>query len=72
MKIYIQARPSAKEEKVEPIREGHFKVSVKEPPVGGAANKAIAKAIANYFNVAPSGVRLVSGFRTRQKVFEVL
>ena len=30
MKVYIQARPSAKEEKVEPLGEGHFKVSVKD------------------------------------------
>ena len=72
MKIYIQAKPGAKEEKVEPLGEGHLKVSVKEPPVGGAANRAIARAIAHYFNISPSSVRLVSGFSSRQKVFEVV
>lgn len=72
MKIYVSARPSAKEERVEKIDSAHFKVSVKEPPRQGAANRAIARAFAEYFGVAPSRVRLVSGFSARQKVFEIL
>ncbi len=72
MKIFVKAKPSAKEEKIEKISETNFVVWVKEPPIKGKANRAIAKAIAAHFNVAPSQVRLVSGSSSRQKVFEIL
>ncbi len=71
MKIFVKARPLAKEEKVEKIDDQNFTVSVKEPPVAGQANRAIVKALAEYFNVSPSQVRLVSGFSSKNKVFEI-
>ena len=71
MKIFVKAKPNAREEKVEKVDETHFVVSVKEPPVQGKANAAIIKALAKYFDVAPSSVRLVSGFAFREKVFEI-
>ena len=72
MKIFVKAKPSAREEKIEKISETNFIVWVKEPPIKGKANRAIVKAIAAHFNVAPSQVRLVSGSSSRQKVFEIL
>ena len=71
MRIFVQAKPMAREEKVEKIDDTHFTVSVTEPPVQGRANMAIVKALAGYFNTAPSLVRLVSGYTSRQKVFEI-
>ncbi len=71
MKIFVQAKPNAKEEGVERIDDTHFKVSVKEPPRRGEANRAIARALAEHLGVAPSRIRLVLGFSSRQKVFEV-
>ena len=68
MKIFVKAKPLSKEEKIEKIDEINFIVWVKEPPKGGKANRAIAKALALYFNVAPSCVNLVSGFSSKQKV----
>jgi len=72
MKIFVQAKPNAKEECVEKIDSTHFMVSVKEPPRQGGANRAIARALAEHFKVAPPQVRLVSGFVSRQKVFEIV
>lgn len=72
MKIFVKAKPSAKEEKIEKIDEVNFIVAVKEPPKDGRANRAIVKAIAAHFNIASSCVNLVSGFSSRQKVFEIL
>lgn len=82
MKIFVKAKPLSKEEKVKKINppspkgfgrasETHFVVSVKEPPHQGKANAAIAKALADYFNVSLSQVRLVAGFSSKQKVFEI-
>ncbi|HBV57899.1 MAG TPA: hypothetical protein DEB73_01370 [Candidatus Magasanikbacteria bacterium] len=72
MRVYIQAKPNAREEKIEKIDETHFTVAVREPPVNGLANVAIRKALAAHFKVAPSCVRLASGFSSRNKVFEIL
>lgn len=83
MKIFVKAKPKARVEKVELLsqealnfdgKKGEpaiYKVSVKEPPVGGRANQAIIKALANYFDVSLSGVKLISGHSSRLKVFEI-
>jgi len=49
-----------------------FTVSVKEPAVGGKANRAIERALAEHFDVAPSRVRIVAGHVARDKVVEVV
>ncbi len=72
MKIFVKAKPLAKEERIEKIDELNFIVAVKEPPKDGKANRAITMALAEYFTVAPSRVRLVSGFSAKQKTFEIL
>lgn len=71
MKIFVKAKPNAKEEKVEKIGETDFVVSVKEPPVQGRANAAITRVLADYFGVPRFQVSLSSGFSSRQKVFEI-
>lgn len=71
MKIFVKAKPLAKEKRIEKIGEFNFIVSVKEPPKDGKVNAAIIKALAEYFTVAPSRVRLVSGFSAKQKTFEI-
>ena len=72
MRIFVKAKPLAKNESVKKINEFNFAVSVKEPPKNGQANEAIIKALAEYFNVSPSSVRLVSGFSSKQKTFEII
>ncbi|OGN13385.1 MAG: hypothetical protein A3J47_01050 [Candidatus Yanofskybacteria bacterium RIFCSPHIGHO2_02_FULL_43_22] len=50
----------------------YYVVSVKEPPVHGLANKAIIKALSDYFGVSQVRIRIVSGYTSRQKVIEIL
>jgi hypothetical protein len=83
MKVIVKAKSNAKVEKVERVSQpaldfGNnrselvvYKVSVKEPPIDGRANKAIEKALAEYFDVAISQVVLISGQTSKQKIFEV-
>lgn len=71
MRIFIKAKPAAKEEFIRKIDETHFVVSVGEPPRDGRANWAIERKIAEYFNLPPSRVNIVSGHRLRDKVFEI-
>jgi len=85
MKIFVRAKPGAKAERIDPplsklFRENNsniaenkewFTVWVKEPPLQGRANIAIVKVLAQYFKVSNSQVKLISGFSSKQKVFEI-
>lgn len=71
MRVSVKAKPLAHEEKVEKTAENTFEVWVKEPPVKGLANMAIKNALADYFDVSASHVRLVSGYSSKNKIFEI-
>jgi len=78
MKISVRAKPGAKTPRVEEVTglfknaaERQFVVAVKEPAKEGKANRAIERALAEYFSVPPSQVRIVSGQTSRDKVVEI-
>lgn len=71
MKIFIKAKPNAKEDRIKKIDDTHFEVFVKEPPVQGRANGAIIKALADFLNIAPSRLSIISGHTSRRKVINV-
>jgi uncharacterized protein YggU (UPF0235/DUF167 family) len=78
MKIFVTAKPNSNEEKIEKngslndAKSGaHFLISVTEPPIKGLANRAIEKVLSEYFKVPFSSVRLISGFSSKQKTFEI-
>ena len=72
MKIAVKAQPSSREEIVEQTGPGQFSVSVKEPPVQGRANEAIVRALADYFDVSKTSVRITSGWTSRNKTLEII
>jgi len=53
-------------------KDGGLIVFVKAEAKEGKANEAVAKALAKHFGVAPSRVRLISGARSKTKLFEIL
>ena len=70
MKIQVKVKPNSRSEEIS--REGgSFIVKVKEPPKEGKANQAVIKLLAEYFSVPQSQVRILSGFRSRNKVIEI-
>lgn len=71
MRIFVKAKPYAREEKIERIDEANFVVSVKERPIKGEANRAITKALAEYFKVPVLSVKMFSGFSSRDKIFDI-
>ena len=72
MRILIKAKPGAKRTEIKEVAMRQFTVAVREPAQDGKANHAIEKAIAEYFNVAPARVRIISGFTSREKMIEIL
>jgi len=71
MKIQVKVKPNSKTEEVSQERDS-FIVNVKEPPREGKANQAVIKLLAEHFGVPQSQVRILSGFRSRNKVMEVV
>ena len=71
MKVTVEVKPNAREEKVEKLGNGHFRVAVKEPPRSGRANRAMEAAIAHYFGVAPSLVVIAAGHTAKTKIVVV-
>ncbi|MCR4279700.1 MAG: DUF167 domain-containing protein [Candidatus Zambryskibacteria bacterium] len=78
MKIFVKAKTGQKENKVIPpplklipdAEEWHT-VSVRERPVKGKANEAIARLLAEHFKTSRSRVRLISGAIAKKKTFEI-
>lgn len=71
MKIFVKAKAGAKVAGVTKISGNTYAVAVKEPPVDGRANEAIARALAKHLGVPPSNVRLIGGATAKQKLFEI-
>lgn len=78
MKLFIKAKTGQKENRVTPpplklMPDGdeYYTVSVKERPVEGRANEAIAKLLAEHFKVSRFQVQLISGAISKRKVFEI-
>ncbi|PJC37016.1 hypothetical protein CO046_02840 [Candidatus Peregrinibacteria bacterium CG_4_9_14_0_2_um_filter_53_11] len=71
MRITVQAKPKSHAESIQQIDEKTFRVAVREAPDNGAANKAIEKLLAEFFDVAPSRVRILRGHTARTKIVEI-
>lgn len=79
MKIFIKAKPGAKKAYVKEedddlfhtTTERRFTIAVTAPAAQGKANRAIEAALAKYFKIAPSRVRIVAGKTSRQKTVEI-
>jgi uncharacterized protein (TIGR00251 family) len=70
MKIRVKVTSNARSEEV--IKnENDYLVRVKEPAREGKANKAMIKALAGYFKVTQSSVRILSGVGGRNKIVEI-
>jgi uncharacterized protein (TIGR00251 family) len=65
--LRVRAQPRASRDALVGEREGALVVRLTAPPVGGAANEALARLLARALGVPPSAVRILSGATSRQK-----
>jgi uncharacterized protein YggU (UPF0235/DUF167 family) len=79
MKIFVRAKPGVKKEYIkettdlfERSGERHFVVAVAARATEGKANRAIEHALAEYFDVSASRVRIISGTTAKEKIVEIL
>ena len=71
MKITVQLRPGAKQASIEKIDEGQYKVWVTAIPEKGGANEALIELLSDYFDTAPSNIRIISGNKSKHKLIEI-
>lgn len=71
MKVSVIVHPNAKRERVEKDLLDNLHVYVNQPPLEGKANKATISALAEYFKVSKSSVKLISGAKSKYKLFEI-
>ena len=62
---------NARRATVEPLEDGGLRVTVTAAPHKGQANKAVIEALAEYFRVPRSRVRILLGRTARRKVVEI-
>ncbi|OGN95679.1 MAG: hypothetical protein A2Z77_07835 [Chloroflexi bacterium RBG_13_51_36] len=70
MKIQVKVKPNSKTEELSPEGDS-FIAKVREPPREGRANQAVIRLLAERYGVPQNQVRILSGFRSRNKVVEV-
>jgi hypothetical protein len=71
MRIYLKVIPRSSQNLVEKISEGEYRVRLTAPPVGGKANDALVKILAEHFGVAKSFISIVGGKSMQRKMVDV-
>jgi len=71
LKISVQVKAGAKENRLEDLGGGSYRVRVKVHPVEGRANEAVIRLIAEYFDVPRSRITLNSGQTAKIKIFVI-
>lgn len=70
-KINLRVIPRARQNKIDVGENGVYRVHITAVPVDGAANVAVIKMMAEYFDVPKSQIKIVRGETSRDKVIEI-
>ena len=71
MLIKVKAYPSAGKQEIIKKENDSFEIWVKEKPIQGQANRAIITILTDYFKIPRENIKLIKGFKQRNKVFEI-
>lgn len=71
MLIKIKVFPCSKKQGIIKKSQNSFEIKIKERPIHGNANKAVIKSLMDYFQISESKIKLIKGFKKRNKIFEI-
>jgi len=71
MRLRIRVKPGAHVDSVSREPDGSLRVSVRARAQDGKANEAVVKAVAGFYHVPKSQVRILTGLSSRTKTLEV-
>jgi uncharacterized protein (TIGR00251 family) len=72
MKISVLVHPNSKKPRIEKDSQGIVHVHLTESPMEGKANQAAIEALAKYFETKKNNVFLISGAKSKSKLFEII
>ena len=72
MIIKVKIFPGSKESHIEKIAEDRFILNVRKKAIEGEANIEVINMLKKYFKVPKSQIRLIRGFKRRNKIFEII
>ena len=72
VKLKVRVIPNAKKTEFTGYREDELVLRLNAPAVEGKANKAATEYVARYFEVPRSTVLMVSGEKSRHKIFQIV
>lgn len=70
-RIAVKIIPNAKKEEIIKEGENHYKIKVRSPAIEGKANEALIEALAKYFGVSKSRVKIAMGEFAKNKIVEI-
>ena len=71
VRISVKVQPRVSKEEVIRHSNGSLKIYLRAAPVGGKANKALIKILADYYKTKKSNVHIISGESSRNKIIEI-
>jgi uncharacterized protein len=71
VRVAVHVQPRASRSEIIGQHGAALKVRLQAPPVGGAANEALVRLLADSLGVPPRSVRVVAGATSRSKTVEV-
>ena len=71
LEIRLHVQPRAKRCELSGIYNGALKIKVTAPPVDDAANRAILEFFSTLFGIPKSGIRIISGLKSKDKTLRV-
>ena len=71
MQVSIKVVAGAKKEGIESLPNSRFKISVKQKPAQGAANKRVVELIAAHFKIPVKKIHIIRGHKTPSKLLEI-
>ncbi|MBI2084228.1 MAG: DUF167 domain-containing protein [Candidatus Aenigmarchaeota archaeon] len=72
MIISVKTIPNSKRIEVKKLGENAYSVRLDKPAVDGKANSRLIEVLSDYFNVSKSSVNIVKGFRSREKIVDII
>jgi len=71
MKLTVNVRANSRQQKIEILPNGEYKISVNAPAHEGKANEAVVNALAKCLGVPKRAIKIVLGLKSKRKIIEV-
>lgn len=69
--LAVKVFPGSNKASIAKKSDGSLEIRVTSHPEKGKANEEVIRAIAGFFNISPSSVRMVKGRGSRNKLFDI-